>query len=113
MKDYKLLYIFCETRQKYLYKSEKGEQMIKGVNHRVVEVIDTQNEYFERIIFFVKPEYGDIGESKIREKAKVIADAATEPPPSRIKHARLKRFIKLFTAATIGAVISAVIMSIS
>ena len=87
--------------------------MIKGVNHRVVEVVDTQNEYFERIIFFVKPEYGDMGEGKIREKAKLIADAATEPPPSRIKHARLRRFVKLFSAASIGAIITAILMSIS
>ena len=78
----------------------KGEQMIKGVNHRVVEVTDTQSEYF------------DTSEGKIREKAKVIADVATAPPPSRIKHARLKRFIKLFSAAVIGAVITAVIMSL-
>lgn len=90
----------------------KGEQMIKGVNHRVVEVTDTQSEYFDRIIFFVKPEHCDTSEGKIREKAKVIADVATAPPPSRIKHARLKRFIKLFSAAVIGALITAIIMSI-
>ena len=86
--------------------------MIKGVNHRVVEVVDTQNEYFERIIFFVKPEHSDTSEGKIRERAKLIADAATEPPPSRVKHARLKRIIKLFSAAVIGAIITAVLMSI-
>ena len=87
--------------------------MIKGVNHRVVEVVDTQSEYFERIIFFVRPEHSDTSEGKIRERAKVIADAATEPPPSRIKHARLKRFIKTFSAAAIGAITTAVLMSIS
>lgn len=87
--------------------------MIKGVNHRVVEVVDTQNEYFERIIFFVKPEHSDTSEGKIRERAKVIADAASEPPPSRVKHARLKRFIKMFSAAAVGAIITAILMSIS
>ncbi len=86
--------------------------MIKGVNHRVVEVTDTQSEYFDRIIFFVKPEHCDTSEGKIRERAKVIADAATEPPPSRTKHARLKRFIKLLSATLFGAVITAIIMSI-
>ena len=86
--------------------------MIKGVNHRVVEVIDTQSEYFERIIFFVRPEHGDVGETKIREKAKVIADAATEPPPSRVRARRLKLFLKLLAAAAIGATITAFFMSI-
>ena len=31
--------------------------MIKGVNKQVLEVTNTENPYFEKIIFFVKPEY--------------------------------------------------------
>ena len=30
--------------------------MIKGINRQVVEVKDTGNECFERILFFVRPE---------------------------------------------------------
>ena len=36
--------------------------MIKGVNRQVVEVSDTGSEYFERILFIVKPEYATVSE---------------------------------------------------
>ena len=39
--------------------------MIKGVNHQVVEVNDTQCPYFERILFFVNPEYAAVMEKGI------------------------------------------------
>ena len=31
--------------------------MIKGVNKQVLEINETQNGFFEKAIFFVKPEY--------------------------------------------------------
>ena len=78
--------------------------MIKGVNHQVVEVNDTASEYFERIIFFVKPEYSFVSEGKIRERASKIANASALPPPTR-KSAREKigSFIKTAAAAVMGA----------
>lgn len=58
--------------------------MIKGVNHRVVEVSDTDSDYFEKIIFFVRPEYAGISEGKVRERAGVIAKSATAPPKNKV-----------------------------
>ena len=58
--------------------------MIKGVNHRVVEVSDTDSDYFEKIMFFVRPEYAGISEGKIRERAGVIAKSATAPPKNKV-----------------------------
>lgn len=82
--------------------------MIKGVNHQVVEVNDTSCEYFERIIFFVKPEYSFVSEGKIREKAGRIAGAATLPPPNRSKRRR-GDIIKLAAALLIGAGVTALV----
>lgn len=31
--------------------------MIKGVNRQVIEITQTKCEYFEKVLFFVKPEY--------------------------------------------------------
>ena len=60
-------------------KKQKGTQviMIKGVNRQVVEVRETGCDYFERIIFFVKPEYASLSEGKIRERASLIAGGHT------------------------------------
>lgn len=43
--------------------------MLKGVNKRVVEVIDPENEYFERAILFLKTDRGDASEQNLRQRA--------------------------------------------
>ncbi len=84
--------------------------MIKGVNRQVVEVNDTGCEYFEKIMFFVKPEYASVSEGKIRERAGMIADSSTLPPPTKLKRARLFGVAKLIASALCGAVITAVLL---
>ena len=87
--------------------------MIKGVNHQVVEVNDTSCEYFERIIFFVKPEYSFLSEGKIREKAGKIASTATLPPPAK-KHRSvgLKSVIRTAIPLLIGVGVTALLFLI-
>lgn len=85
--------------------------MIKGVNHQVVEVNDTASEYFERIIFFVKPEYSFVSEGKIRERATKIANTATLPPPTKkSRKAIIADVIKIAAAAIAGAVVTVLIL---
>lgn len=57
--------------------------MIKGVNKQVLEVTNTDNPYFERIIFFVKPEYGNEDRAKLKKEAESFAKTAGKPPKSR------------------------------
>ena len=57
--------------------------MIKGVNKQVVEVVDTGSDYFERALFFVDPKYYGISESKLKEKAGLIANSAGKPPENK------------------------------
>ena len=33
--------------------------MIRGINRQIIEVNDTENDYFERALFFVSPDYCD------------------------------------------------------
>ena len=68
--------------------------MIKGINRQVVEVRETGNECFERILFFVKPEYAGMSEGKIRERADMVTKTATAPPPARAYKGRLNGYIK-------------------
>lgn len=85
--------------------------MIKGVNHQVVEVNDTACEYFERIIFFVKPEYSFVSEGKIRERAGKIANSTTLPPPSKkSRRARIMDIVKIGVASLVGAAVCAVVL---
>lgn len=84
--------------------------MIKGVNRQVVDVQETGSEYFERVIFFVKPEYSGISEGKLREKAQTVIKKTGAPPiKAPEKQERIPPLIKLFLAAASGAGITAII----
>ena len=76
--------------------------MIKGVNRQVVEVQETGCDYFERIIFFVKPEYASLSEGKIRERASLIAGDTPLPPPTKITDKRLTGVLKILFATLCG-----------
>lgn len=62
--------------------------MLKGVNKQVLEINETQNSFFEKAIFFVKPEYSGMSEGRLRESAKKEFDGACSPPLQR----KLSRF---------------------
>ena len=77
--------------------------MIKGINRQVVEVKYTGNECFEKILFFVKPEYAGMSEGKIRERAGLVTKGtATAPPPTRVSESRLSEILKLSLCLVAG-----------
>jgi hypothetical protein len=43
--------------------------MLRGVNRQIIEVSETKNEYFERAILFVRPEYISENEANLRNEA--------------------------------------------
>lgn len=85
--------------------------MIKGVNRKVVEVNETGSEYFEKIIFFVRPEYACVSEGKIRERAGLIANSGSVPPPTRQSRRMLGKILLCCLCAAAGAVAAAIICS--
>ena len=86
--------------------------MIKGVNHRVIEVTESGSEYFERVIFFVKPEYSALSEGTLRDRARAVASNTSAPPPSKIIQARLMTAGALLASAGLGAAIAFVIQAL-
>lgn len=82
--------------------------MIKGVNRQVVEVQETDCAYFERILFFVKPEYASVSEGKIRERASLIANRTQNAPPTKRQRrlaARCLQYGAAFLAGGLAAVL--------
>ncbi|MBQ6848147.1 MAG: hypothetical protein IJO62_04465 [Clostridia bacterium] len=47
--------------------------MVKGVNKRVIEVNNTGNKFFEKIVFYVTPEYGDLTAEQIYDAAEYLS----------------------------------------
>lgn len=86
--------------------------MLKGVNRQILEVANTENEYFERVIFFVKPEYSNMEEKKLSFEAAMYAKGNGKPP--RIKRKKMEKmfvFIRMLGAAGFGAGLTAIIMN--
>lgn len=54
--------------------------MIKGINKQVLEIFETNNGYFEKALFFVKPEYSSYSENKLRELAQSEINNSLVPP---------------------------------
>lgn len=80
--------------------------MIKGVNRQVVEITQTQCEYFERVLFFIKPEFSAVSEGDLRERAGIIAQSAGMPPAARLKRNRIRFALCMSAAACGGAAVS-------
>ncbi len=79
--------------------------MIKGVNRQVLEVHETGTKYFEKALFFVRPEYSTLSEKRLNEKALQALSGNAKVPVT--KRAKLKtavlKIIYLLFAAVAGA----------
>lgn len=83
--------------------------MLKGVNHQVVEITKPTCEYFERVIFFVKPEFSAVSEGTLRERADEIAGKAGSPPPTKLRRNRIIFISRMVCAALSGAVVALIV----
>ena len=57
--------------------------MIKGVNRQVLEVVNTENPYFERIVFYVKPEYKSENAQFLKSEAEKFSQSVQKPPKTK------------------------------
>lgn len=46
--------------------------MVKGVNKKVIEINDTGNEVFEKVVLYIKPQYSVLSNKELKREAKVI-----------------------------------------
>ncbi|MPN34024.1 hypothetical protein SDC9_181516 [bioreactor metagenome] len=67
--------------------------MIKGINHQVVEITKPSCDYFEKVLFFVKPECVCVSEGKLRDRANYIANNTGRPPVMKAKKKTLRKVL--------------------
>ena len=89
------------TLQMTKMKAEVSD-LLKGVNHQVVEITKPSCEYFERVIFFVKPEYSGMSEGRLRESARKEIEHTGKPPLSK---SRKSEKLKLVLCMSVGFVV--------
>ena len=46
--------------------------MVKGVNKKVIEINDTGNEVFEKVVLYINPEYSVLSNKELKREAEVI-----------------------------------------
>lgn len=86
--------------------------MLKGTNRQVIEITQMDCEYFERVLFFVKPECANVSEGKLRERAGLIAGTNEKPPATKLRRKRIIIAAQLAAAAASGAGLTAVITAL-
>lgn len=86
--------------------------MLKGVNRQVLEIHETGCEYFEKALFFVRPEYSAESDSKLKGNALKSIKSSVGVPKTRKQKIKSKAFFiaELLTSAGVGAVITALII---
>ena len=85
--------------------------MLKGVNRQVVEIPQPESAYFEKVIFFVKPEFSDVSELKLKSSADSLIKNAASPPAEKNngkRFSKIYQLVKFTAAAAVGAVMSAI-----
>lgn len=82
--------------------------MLKGVNRQIVDIPQPESAFFERAIFFIKPEYVNVTESRLRAKADEMVKAVCDPPKAhgRIKNRKVAKILHLAASAASGAAIT-------
>lgn len=83
--------------------------MLKGTNRQVIEITQTDCEYFERVMFFVRPECVNVSDGRLRERANLIAGAGNKPPATKLRTSRIILAAELAAAAGAGAGLTALI----
>ena len=76
--------------------------MLKGVNRQILEVTNTESPYFEKIIFFVRPEHSTDSEKNLSKEAQSLAGRMRKPPKVR-KTFKQKMKTALFIVLGAGA----------
>ena len=85
--------------------------MVKGVNKLIVEVANPDSEFFERAIFFVKPQMKDTPPKELGKSAdSLICSQGTKAFRGKRRKARIPRAVAFAGTAGLGAAIAAIVL---
>ncbi len=86
--------------------------MVKGVNRQVLEILEPQCDYFEKALFFVKPEYSNESDAKLRNQALKSIQSSNSVPKTRKQKVKSKMFFiaQMLSSAVVGSIITALII---
>ena len=88
--------------------------MLRGVNKNIIEISETENKYFERVILFVRAEFLDKDEKSVNTKA-VDYIKGLNPEKERninIKYKKPFNWVGMAISGVLGAALTAIVFLI-
>lgn len=82
--------------------------MVKAVNKLVLEINNTENEYFEKAIFYVRPEMSC--SSKLGNQAQLYLNGISLEKPGKLRKSKLPYIIGIAVGISAALIISAVLL---
>lgn len=79
--------------------------MVKGVNKSIIEIIDTGSPFFEKVVFYVSSDFGNMSAKQLENAATAFAlglSNKNEKQRSLRKRVKLKKWVKVSLFATVG-----------
>lgn len=87
--------------------------MVKGVSKTVIEVNNTGSKLFEKIVFYVTPEYGNLSAKQLKKAASAFSfqyDANHNKKPLRQRYKRKKLMLLASAGIALLAIIGCLIL---
>lgn len=86
--------------------------MVKGINRQVLEILEPQCDYFEKALFFVKPEYSNESDVKLRNQALKSIQNSNSIPKTRKQRIKSKILFvaQMLSSAVVGSIITALLI---
>ena len=86
--------------------------MVKGVSKTVIVVNNTGSRLFEKIVFYVTPEYGNLSAKQLKKAAGNFSFNYDDTPPRGRMRTLMKRRRIIKIAAIAAAVLAAVCIAV-
>jgi hypothetical protein len=83
--------------------------MLKGVNKLIIEVSNPESDFFERAIFFIKPEKSNIVTKDMNASVRDIMGKAGQIKPRKAGGSKSRTLLKLTGMVGLGALIGGVL----
>ncbi len=84
--------------------------MVKGVNKTVIEINDTGSPFFEKVVFYVSSQFGNMSAKQLENAATAFAQGLSDKDSKRRslrKRVRLKKWVKVSLFVMGGIIVSA------
>lgn len=84
--------------------------MVKGVNKKIIEINDTGNEIFEKVVLYIKPKYSLLSNKELKKEAEeILRNYNVEDFNYKAEERGSKRLILFLFCACLVAVGAAVL----